>query len=220
MHNFKAAIFDLDGTLIDSMDIWSKIDEEYLKSFGLEVPDNIQKEITHLSLTETAKYFKDKFDIKDSINSIIDKWNSMAFNYYSNNISLKEGVLDYLKQLKENNIKIALATSNSVKLLEVTLKNNGIYEYFDAISTSDEVKKSKENPDIYLLSAKKLNVDPKDCIVFEDIPKAVKGAKLAGMTVVAVYDKSSEDSKEELIQLSDKYIYDFNELIIKQKVSI
>lgn len=219
MHNFKAVIFDLDGTLVDSMDIWSKIDEEYLKSFGLEVPANIQKEITHLSLTETARYFKEKFDIKDSINSIIDKWNRMAFNHYSNNVSLKEGVLDYLKQLKENNIKIALATSNSVPLLEATLKNNGIYEYFDAISTSEEVKKSKENPDIYLLSAKKLNVDPKDCIVFEDIPQAVKGAKLAGMTVVAVYDKSSEDSKEELITIADKYIYDFNELI-QQKVSI
>lgn len=219
MYNFKAAIFDLDGTLVDSMNIWSKIDEEYLKSFGLEVPDNIQKEITHLTLTETAKYFKEKFDIKDSVNSIINKWNSMAFHHYSNNISLKDGVLDYLNHLKENNVKIALATSNSVPLLEATLKNNGIYEYFDVISTSEEVKKSKENPDIYLLSAKKLGVDPKDCIVFEDIPKAVKGAKLAGMTVYAVYDKSSEDSKEELMNLSDRYIYDFNELI-QQKVSI
>lgn len=219
MHNLKAAIFDLDGTLVDSMDVWSKIDEEYLKSFGLEVPDNIQKEITHLTLTETAKYFKENFGIKDNINSIIDQWNSMAFYHYSNNITLKEGALDYLKQLKENNIKIALATSNSVPLLEATLKNNGIYEYFDAITTSEEVKKSKENPDIYLLSAKKLDVDPKDCIVFEDIPQAVKGAKLAGMKVYAIYDKSSEDSKEELINLSDKYIYNFKELIQK-KVSI
>lgn len=219
MNNLKAAIFDLDGTLVDSMDVWSKIDEEYLKSFGLEVPDNLQKEITHLTLTETAKYFKEKFNIKDNINSIIDKWNSMAFYHYSNNIGLKEGALDYLKQLKENNIKIALATSNSVPLLEASLKNNGIYEYFDVISTSEEVKKSKAHPDIYLLSAKKLNVDPKNCIVFEDIPLAVKGAKLAGMTVYAVYDKSSEDSKEELMALADKYIYDFNELI-QEKVSI
>lgn len=219
MNNLKAAIFDLDGTLVDSMDVWAKIDEEYLKSFGLEVPDNIQKEITHLTLTETAKYFKENFNIKDSIDSIIDKWNSMAFYHYSNNIGLKEGALEYLKQLKESNIKIALATSNSVPLLEAALKKNGIYEYFDAISTSEEVQKSKENPDIYLLSAQKLNVDPKDCIVFEDIPQAVKGAKFAGMTVYAVYDKSSEDSKEELINLADKYIYDFNELI-KQKVSI
>lgn len=219
MNNLKAAIFDLDGTLVDSMDVWSKIDEEYLKSFGLEVPDNLQKEITHLTLTETAKYFKEKFNIKDNINSIIDKWNSMAFYHYSNNIGLKEGALDYLKYLKENNIKIALATSNSVPLLEASLKNNGIYEYFDVISTSEEVKKSKSHPDIYLLSAKKLNVDPKNCIVFEDIPLAVKGAKLAGMTVYAVYDKSSEDSKEELMALADKYIYDFNELI-QQKVSI
>ena len=219
MNNFKAAIFDLDGTLVDSMGVWSKIDEEYLRSFGLEVPDNIQKEITHLTLTQTAQYFKIKFDIKDNISSIIDKWNSMAYYHYSNTISLKNGALNYLKELKKNNIKIALATSNSVPLLEAVLKSNGVFEYFDVIITSEEVKKSKENPDIYLLSAKKLNVDPKDCIVFEDIPQAVKGAKLAGMTVYAVYDKSSEDSKDELINLADRYIYDFNELI-QQKVSI
>ncbi|WP_300382204.1 HAD family phosphatase [Clostridium sp.] len=219
MKDIKGVIFDLDGTLIDSMDIWAKIDQEYLSNFGINVPDNIQQEITHLTLTETAKYFQDRFNIKDDIKSIIDKWNNMAFYYYSNKIFLKKGVLEYLKQLKENNIKIALATSNSIPLLEATLKNNGIYQYFDAISTSEEVNKSKENPDIYLLSAKKLGVDPKDCLVFEDIPQAVKGAKIAGMKVYAVYDKSSESNKEELVKLADKYIYNFNELI-QEKVSI
>lgn len=213
MNTIKAVIFDLDGTLIDSMGMWYKIDEEYLDSFGIKAPNNLQQEVTHLTLTETAQYFIDHFDIKDDINSIINKWHDMANFHYANTIKLKEGVLDYLKLLKENNIKIALATSSSVQLLETSLKSNGIYEYFDAISTSDEVKKSKENPDIYLLSAKKLGVAPNECLVFEDIPQAIKGAKLAGMTVYAVHDKSSDDAKEELMKLSDKYIYSFNELI-------
>ena len=213
MDNIKAVIFDLDGTLIDSMGIWAQIDEEYLGSFGHTVPDNLQEEITHLTFTETATYFKERFNIKDQIDDIISTWNTMALNHYSNNIKLKDNVIPFLNKLKNNGIKIALATSNSIPLLEATLKNNGIYHYFDAISTTEEVKKSKDNPDVYLLSAKKLNINPKDCLVFEDIVQAVKGAKLAGMTVYAVHDKSADNQKDELISLADKYIFNFGELL-------
>ena len=213
MNKFKAVIFDLDGTLIDSMGIWAKIDEEYLKKYGHDVPKNIQEEITHLTFTETAIYFKERFNIDDDVETIMKTWNEMAYYHYSNTIPLKEGVVEFLDYLKKNNIKIALATSNSEPLLEATLKNNNIYTYFDAISTSDEVKTSKANPDIYLLSAKKLGVDPKDCLVFEDIVQAVKGAKLAGMTVYSIYDKSSEDQKNELIKISDRYILNYLELL-------
>lgn len=213
MDNFKAVIFDLDGTLIDSMGIWTKIDEEYLNCFGHSVPKNLQEEITHLTLTETAIYFKEKFNINDKIEDILSTWHSMALHHYSNSIKLKDNVLPFLNKLKNNGIKIALATSNSVPLLEATLKNNGIYHYFDAISTTEEVEKSKNNPDIYLLSAKKLNINPKECLVFEDIVQAVKGAKLAGMTVYAIYDKSSENQKDELIKLSDRYIFNYKELL-------
>lgn len=213
MNKFKAAIFDLDGTLIDSMDIWNKIDEEYLNKYGFNVPENLQEEITHLTITETAMYFKEKFNIIDDIENIISTWNEMAYYHYSNTIKLKNGVLEYLNYLKSNNVKIALATSNTNILLEATLKNNNIYNYFDAITTSEEVGVSKANPDIYLLSAKKLGVDPKECIVFEDIVQAVNGAKLAGMTVYSIYDKSSANQKEELIKISDRYIYSYLDLL-------
>ncbi|MDV4152593.1 HAD family phosphatase [Clostridium sp. AL.422] len=213
MDKFEAVIFDLDGTLIDSMGIWSQIDEEYLSSFGYEVPHNLQEEITHLTLTETAIYFKERFNIKDNIEDIISTWHSMALRHYSNDIKLKDNVIPFLTKLKNKGIKIALATSNSIPLLEATLKNNGIYDYFDAISTTEEVEKSKDNPDIYLLSAKKLNIAPEKCLVFEDIVQAVKGAKLAGMTVYAIHDDSSAHQKEELINLADKYILNFKELI-------
>ncbi|MBX7356899.1 HAD family phosphatase [Clostridium chauvoei] len=213
MHNIKAEIFDLDGTLVDSMWVWEQIDIDYLSSKGHKVPDGIKDEISHLSFNDTALYFKNRFSIEDSVDEIINCWNVMALDYYSNKIKLKKGVLEFFNKLKENNIKIGLATSNSLPLLEATLKNNNLYDYFDAITVTDEVKKSKANPDIYLLAAEKLNISPKDCIVFEDIVQAVNGAKLAGMKVVAIYDKSSENQKEDLISLADKYIYDYTELL-------
>lgn len=213
MDNVQAVIFDLDGTLIDSMGIWAQIDEEYLSKFDYNVPDNLQEEITHLTLTETAIYFKNNFNINSSIEDIISTWHEMAFYHYSNTIKLKDGVVEYLTLLKQKGVKIALATSNSVPLLEVTLKRNNIYHFFDSITTTEEVKKSKDNPDIYLLSAKKLNVDPNKCLVFEDIVQAVKGAKLAGMKVFAIYDKASENQKKALINIADRYILSFNELL-------
>lgn len=213
INKFKAAIFDLDGTLIDSMGIWKRIDEEYLEKYGFTVPNNLQEEITHLTIIETAMYFKEKFNIKDDIETIINTWNEMAYNHYSTTIKLKDGVIEFLNYLKNNNIKIALATSNTKPLLEATLKNNNIYHYFDAITISEEVGVSKSNPDIYLLSAKKLDIDPKDCIVFEDIVQAVHGAKLAGMTVCSVYDEISADQKDELMNISDYYIFNYLDLI-------
>ena len=104
MDNFKAVIFDLDGTLIDSMGVWAKIDEEYLASFGYTVPENLQEEITHLTLTETANYFKLKFNISDEIENIISTWHEMALTHYSSHIKLKDNVIPFLDSIKKKNI--------------------------------------------------------------------------------------------------------------------
>ena len=213
MKNIEAVIFDLDGTLVDSMGIWAQIDADYLKEFNIAVPKNLHEEITHLTLTQTANYFKTKFKIEDDEATILKRWNDMAFYHYSNTIRLKEGVVEYINHLKNNNIKIALATSNSVPLLEATLKNNNIYHYFDAITVTEEVKKSKSNPDVYLLAANKVNVKPENCLVFEDVVQAVKGAKLAGMTVYAIYDEVSKDQRDELIEHADLYIESYKDLL-------
>ena len=98
-------------------------------------------------------------------------------------------------------------------LLEVCLKNNGIYDYFDTITVTDEVTRGKDYPDVYLLAAKKLELDPKDCIVFEDILPAVKGAKSAEMKVIAVHDKDCSTSKEEFLEYADLYIDSFLDLL-------
>ncbi|WP_143315994.1 HAD family phosphatase [Clostridium sp. HBUAS56017] len=213
LRNMNAAIFDLDGTLIDSMWIWEKIDANYLNSKGIDLPPNLKDEISHLSFEQTAIYFKSRFNLDDSIETILSTWNNMAYEYYSNDVTLKPGVIQFLNYLKSLKIKISLATSNNTTLLNAALRSTGIDHYFDSITTTDETKSNKSKPDVYLLASRKLNVSPENCIVFEDILEAVKGAKLANMKVVAVYDKSSSYQKNELISNADKYIYDFRELL-------
>jgi len=211
--NVKAAIFDLDGTLIDSMWIWEQIDTDYLSSKGFKQPENLKDEINHLSFQETAVYFKKRFNLDDPIETILKTWHDLAFTHYSNDVTLKKGVIPFLDYLKNSGIKIGLATSNHISLLEAALKCTGIYEYFDSITTTDEVAKGKNNPDVYLLAASKLGAIPKECIVFEDILEAVRGAKLAKMKVVAMHDKYANYQKHALMSMADKYIYDFTEML-------
>ena len=218
--NIKAAIFDLDGTLINSMSLWDQIDIDYLTSKNIPVPDDLNNEISHLSFNQVAVYFKERFKLKDSLDEIKNTWNTMAYNHYSSDITLKDGVVEFLDFLKKSNIKIGLATSNSTELLEASLKFNKIYDYFDAITITDEVSIGKHEPDVYLLAAKKLNVKPEECIVFEDILVAVKGAKKAGMKVIAVEDECSSLDKDEIIKISDEFINDFRALIPQNDIAI
>ena len=211
--NIKGAIFDLDGTLVDSMWIWEQIDIDYLNEKGYEMPQNLKDEINHLSFQETAVYFKNRFHLDDSLDEIMNAWHNMAYKHYLEDVNLKEGVLELLTHLKDKGIKIGLATSNSYPLLEAILKKREIYNLFDTIVKTEEAKKSKSNPDVYLMAAARLDVKPSECIVFEDIIEAVRGAKSANMKVIAVYDKAAGYQKQDLIETADKYIMNFKELL-------
>jgi HAD superfamily hydrolase (TIGR01509 family) len=214
LQNIKAAIFDLDGTLIDSLWIWDKIDTDYLINKGLAKPDNLKEEIGHLSFEQTALYFKNKFNISDSIEDIMNEWHSMAVAHYHEDVKLKPGAKDFLLRLKALNIKIGLATSNSQELLRAALEANGVYELFDSITTTGEVSRGKNFPDVYLLAADKLGVTPNECVVFEDILVAVKGAKAAGMKVVGVYDESSKDDIDQVKSIANRYIESYLDIVI------
>lgn len=212
LKNIKGAIFDMDGTLIDSMWVWSKIDEEYLNKRNISLPNNLKQDIEHMGFAEVAQYFKDRFNISDTIEEIQKEWSNMAFHQYAHNVSLKPGAKEFLSLLKSKGIKIALATSNSKPLIEIALKNNDIYHFFDSITTTDEVSRGKDFPDVYLLAAERLILEPSECVVFEDILPAVKGAKAAGMIVIGVHDPYSEYQKEAIVSFADMYICKYDEL--------
>lgn len=203
LEGIKAVIFDLDGTLVDSMWMWKAIDIEYLQRYNIECPDDLQDKIEGMSFTEVAMYFKERFSLPVTIDEIKKAWNEMAYDKYCHEVPLKDGILELLAELKKRGIKTGIATSNSRELVDAVIASLNIEFYFDEIHTSCEVAKGKPAPDIYLLVAKCLGVDPKDCLVFEDLPLGIMAGKSAGMKVCAVNDEYSKDLAEEKKRLAD-----------------
>lgn len=220
MPDFKAAIFDLDGTLLDSMWVWKKIDIDFLAKRNLAVPDKYVEGICSMSFRETAEYTIDFFGLKEKAEDIMAEWNQMAIDAYSHHVPLKPNVKEYLYYLKEQGIKLGTATALPKELYEPVLRNNRVYDLFDAFTSADEVSRGKESPDIYLLAAKKLKVRPCDCIVFEDILPGIKSIVSAGMQAYGVYDQYSEQDQEQIRKLSKGYIYDFAEMFLIKEAAL
>ncbi|MEZ4357992.1 MAG: HAD family phosphatase [Eubacteriales bacterium] len=213
MPDFKAAIFDLDGTILDSMWLWDKIDVDFFAKRDITITDDYSKEISAKSFRETAEYTIRYFHLDETAEDVMDEWANMAIYEYTHNVRLKPYAKDYLLFLKKEGIKLGAATSLTKALYEVALKNNGILDLFDAITSADEVKRGKEFPDIYILAAKKIDTMPKDCIVYDDILNAIAAIKSAGMKACGVYDKLSRQDIDLMKKISDMFIYSFEELL-------
>lgn len=207
--NVKAAIFDLDGTIADSLWVWRHIDLEFFKKRDMELPDDYMDAVKSMGFIQAAAYTKKRFSLPLSESEIIDEWFSMAEHEYACNVKIKDGVSDYLKLLRKNGIKVGLATASGRKLYEPLLERYNMLRLFDAFATTGEAGKDKNHPDVYLLCAKRLNTEPSSCIVFEDIFPGAKAASSIGMKIVGVYDKYSASEREDIEKISDCYIEDF-----------
>jgi HAD superfamily hydrolase (TIGR01509 family) len=208
----KAVIFDVDGTLIDSMWIWKQVDIEFLGKRGIPLPEKLQSEIEGMSYSETAIYFKARFDLKESLEEIKEEWRLMAEDYYKRHIKLKSGAKELLKLLYQKGYTIGIATSNSRELIDHMLTNHEIRQYFSCIRTSCEVDKGKPHPDVYLKVAEDMGIEPSKCLVFEDTVAGVMAAKSAGMKVFAMADEISFESKDKLMEMTEGYIHSFDEV--------
>ena len=208
----EAVIFDMDGSLVDSMWVWKDIDIEYLGRFGLDIPDDLQQEIEGMSFTETARYFRDRFGLDRSVEQIRADWNEMAWDKYRSRVMLKPGAREFLDYCRSQGIKLGSATSNSREIVDMVMEARGVADYFSCITTACEAKKGKPAPDVYLLTAQQLSVDPKNCLVFEDIVFGIQAGKAAGMEVCAVDDAYSAYQEAEKRSLADYYIKDFREI--------
>ncbi len=130
LSNIKAIIFDLDGTLVDSMWIWKQVDIDYLEKHGHPLPDDLQKDIEGMSFTETAQYFKNRFNIEDDIDDIKAEWNAMALDLYTNKIELKPFVQEMLEVFKAKGLPMGIGTSNSPELADAVIKARGLKGIF------------------------------------------------------------------------------------------
>lgn len=209
----KAVIFDLDGTLVDSMWMWHQIDIEYLGRYGYECPPDLQKVIEGMSFTETAIYFKEHFHIPDSLDEIKQAWIDMSIEKYRCQVPLKKGAGQFLDYLKASGIRMGIATSNGQDMVAAVLEALNIASYFQVITTACEVAAGKPAPDIYLKVAEKLSAAPEECLVFEDVPAGIMAGKAAGMLVCAVEDQYSSGMRAEKTELADFFIEDYEEIL-------
>ncbi len=212
MKEFTAAIFDLDGTLIDSMYVWNKVDQDFLTERGIEVTEEYTEAVRGMFFETAARYTIETYGLTESVEQIISIWLHMARYEYEHHVKLKPYAKEYLETLRKKGIRIGMATSSNPYLLEPCLASNGVLDYFDAVCYTSQVGRNKSFPDIYLFTAEKLGQKPENCVVFEDIPEGIDGARKAGMYTVAVYDKASESSLEYLKQTADRYIDSFSEM--------
>ena len=201
----KGMIFDLDNTLLDSHSAWHDVDAEFFRRRKIEMPDDYGRKVATMSFVEAAIYSINEFGLDETVEDLTSEWFSAIENKYATELKIFEGVSEYLQKLKNQGKKIALATASSRKLYAPALKNNGIYDYFDAFVSTDEVKRGKGFPDVYLLAAKRAGLAARDCVVFEDIAPGIKAAKSVQMKAVAFLNPNASREWEVLRQEADGF---------------
>lgn len=213
LNKYKNFIFDLDGTLIDSMHVWSDVDERFLNERGIELTKEYTDKVKSCAMLEAANYTVTKYNLNETPEEVIKIWDDMVYEQYKSTIKLKDGVIDILKSLssmksKNPQIKLAVATALTFKNAEAALKSNRIKDYFDVILTLDDLEGNvdKTKPDIYIEALRRLgSEDISSTIIFEDVYAATVGAMKGGFDVCSVYDSVGSSSDWSLMEKSTKY---------------
>lgn len=213
MTKVKCAIFDLDGTVLDSTDVWNQIDVEFFAERGISMPSDYGKIIAPMGFERAAEYTVAAFGLKETPEEVIEVWNKMSREKFKNDVSLKPGVKKYLEYLSNQGVILCIATASQEEMFVPALESNHILHLFDHITTLSEVKRGKGFPDIYIKSAEKAKSEIENCVVFEDLLAGVQGAKDGGFHTIAVYDKNSEKDIDKIRNTADKMIYNFEELM-------
>lgn len=208
----KAAIFDLDGTLLDSMGVWDQIDMDFLSRRGFDVPDDYVPTISAMPFQQVAAYTIDRFGLDETPEAVMAEWGDMAHEAYATMVEAKPGAVEYLTYLRDAGVKLAIATSLTPSLREPAMKHVGIFDFFNTIVSVDDVHGvGKDKPDVYLLAASRLGTEASECVVFEDILEGIRSAKSVGMRAWAMHDDSSDGQWDAICALADGVMFDFHD---------
>ena len=208
----KGAIFDLDGTILDSMKVWDDLADKYLLSIGVEPPKGLKETFALMSLRQSARWIIDNLYVQKTEEEIMKGYDNELNNYYKNHVELKPGFLDFFKGLRSRGVPCCIVTTNSRINTECALRKFGLQDDFKFILTCSEEDTDKTKPYIYLKAAKMLKIKPLEVVVFEDSYHSLKTAKDAKFRVYSVFDESNIELLEESKEVSDYFTIDYKNL--------
>lgn len=210
---FSGAIFDMDGTLTDTMPVWETTGERFMAAHGLAMPPGMMDDLKSMGMIQTAGYLRARFSLAESPQAIIDEMNKLVEKGYYETAPAKRDILPFLEKLREKGVAMCVATATDRHLAEAILRRTGLAGYFRFIITCTEAGAGKDTPLIYEQAIKRLGTPKTDTLVFEDAPHAVRTAKGAGFRVVAVQDDSCREDERAIRETADLFIRRYAELV-------
>ncbi|HIU46238.1 MAG TPA: HAD family phosphatase [Candidatus Fimadaptatus faecigallinarum] len=209
----KAALFDLDGTLLDSMWVWRRVDERSLTARGVALPDDYTRAISAMRMHDAAEYTARRFKLDVEPEALLAEWKAMARDEYAHNVPLKAHARELLELYRKRGVRLGIVSSLTPDLYEPVLTRCGVMELFDLVLSATESPRGKAHPDIYVAAAARLGVRADECVMYDDVPEALCGARAAGMCAVGVYDAHCPNARAELAGVAARFIMDFAEEI-------
>ena len=209
----KAYIFDIDGTLIDSMPTWWEVLPQYLQKRGISYPPDLMKRIIPLGLPGVAHYYKENFALAETEEEILADIISTFKQKYAEDFLAKPQTRETLIALKEKGMKLCVLTAGAHVLFDACLKRLGLWELLDEKWSSDDFPVKKNQPEIYAMAAERLGLRVEECVMVDDSPGAIRPAREAGMKTAAIYDEYSAQHDKELRDIADRYIANLQDLL-------
>ena len=203
----KGAIFDVDGTLLDSMPIWENASERFLEGLGIEAEPGLNETMFRMSLDEGAAYLRSAYNLAMTDQEIKEGVLGVIRDFYFYKAQPKPGALEFLQELKERHIPVYIATSSSREHIQAAFERLQMDQYFDGMITCEEAGAGKSDPRIFLMAAKRMGMQPADIFVFDDVIHAVRSANSAGFVTVGVYDDASSADNAAMREESGIYIH-------------
>ena len=219
--DFQAAIFDLDGTLLDSMYVWQRVDEMYFESKGMQVPEDYGRALAGLSYRESAEYTKARFGFEEPWEEIVAEWTKLAREEYACRVPLKDGAREYLTALRRAGVKLAVATALPEYLYRPCLEHLQLMDFFDALCSTEETGgRGKSGGEVFLLAAQRLGVATEGCVVFEDVLEGIRGARRAGMRAYCVLDDANRHAHGEIKKIAQGMVASYWDLLPRRRCVI
>ena len=208
---YRCILFDMDGTLVDSMPYWRRLGRDYLLSRGCQPEEDLEKKIAPMTLLESATYFRDHFGLDETPEQVIEGFKSLMDENYRLRVPAKPGAVRFVRSLFEMGVPLSVCSATPTPMVKTMLDRIGILPCFRHITSCEEAGAGKDRPDAFLQALEKENARPEEALLFEDADFAVKTAKALGMHVISVFDSTCRKTPEEMARMSDDYIRSFEE---------